>query len=207
MSGLFITLEGTEGGGKSTQIELLKERLNKDGHDVVTLREPGGTAIGEEIRHLLKHSEASHSMCAETELLLMCASRAQLVREVIRPALDAGKIVVCDRFHDSTIAYQGYGHRVNLAQLRSIVDFATGGLKPDLTLLLDLDVTVGLTRRQKDGGINRLDAFELAFHQRVRAGYHELADAVPDRLVIIDAAQPPPQVQHDLRAAIMARMV
>ncbi|MGV3756610.1 MAG: dTMP kinase, partial [Verrucomicrobiota bacterium] len=134
MSGLFITFEGTEGGGKSTQIQLLAERLRSLGHTVRTLREPGGTPIGEEIRHLLKHSDANHGMTSETELLLMNASRAQLVREVIQPALAASEIVLCDRFYDSTLAYQGYGRGLDLGQVQGVVDFAVGSVHPDLTL-------------------------------------------------------------------------
>ena len=126
MTGIFISFEGTEGGGKSTQIQLLAERLKKMGRAVRVLREPGGTSIGEEIRHTLKHSEANHAMTSEAELLLMNASRAQLVREVIRPALAAGEIVLCDRFYDSTTAYQGYGRQLDLAKVREIVDIAVG---------------------------------------------------------------------------------
>src|SRR5215208_6672789 len=132
--GLFISFEGTEGSGKSTQISLLAEHLRAMGHSVRTIREPGGTPIGEEIRHTLKHSAVNDAMTAEAELLLMNASRAQLVREVIRPALEAGEIVLCDRFYDSTIAYQGYGRQLDLELIRNIVDFAVGGTRPDLTL-------------------------------------------------------------------------
>ncbi len=148
MSGLFITFEGTEGGGKSTQIQLLAETLRGLGHTVRTLREPGGTPIGEEIRHLLKHSEANRGMSSETELLLMNASRAQIVREVIQPALQAGEIVLCDRFYDSTIAYQGYGRRLDLGQVQGVVDFAVGTTHPDLTLLLAVPLAVSEARRQ-----------------------------------------------------------
>src|SRR5258706_10969839 len=133
MPGLFITFEGTEGSGKTTQISLLAERLRFAGHHVRTLREPGGTPIGEEIRHTLKHSAANNAMTAETELLLMNASRAQLVREIIRPTLDAGEIVVSDRFCDSTTAYQGYGRGLGLDLVRSVIDFAVGDTRPDLT--------------------------------------------------------------------------
>ncbi|HXA45040.1 MAG TPA: dTMP kinase, partial [Candidatus Angelobacter sp.] len=134
--GLFITFEGTEGCGKSTQSGILTERLRALGFQVRNLREPGGTPIGEEIRHTLKHSHQNHAMTAEAELLLMNASRAQLVREVIRPALTAGEIVVCDRFYDSSIAYQGYGRQLDLPQVKAIIEFAVSETKPDLTLLL-----------------------------------------------------------------------
>src|SRR5438034_11091937 len=139
---MCITFEGTEGGGKSTQIQILAQRLRAPGRPVRVLREPGGTPIGEEIRHTLKHSEANHAMTSETELLLMNASRAQLVREVIRPALAAGEIVLCDRFHDSTTAYQGYGRRLDLPSVRSVIDIAIGNTRPDLTLLLKVPVCV-----------------------------------------------------------------
>ena len=132
MSGLLITFEGTEGGGKSTQVQLLAERLRAAGRVVRVLREPGGTPIGEEVRHTLKHSDANHAMTPEAELLLMNASRAQLVREVIRPALAAGEIVLCDRFYDSTTAYQGFGRQLDLARVKSIIDFAVGDTRPQL---------------------------------------------------------------------------
>jgi dTMP kinase len=147
MKGLFITFEGTEGSGKTTQISLLAEHLRALGHTVRTLREPGGTAIGEEIRHTLKHSPANHAMTAEAELLLMNASRAQLVREVIRPALQAGEVVLCDRFYDSTTAYQGYGRRLDLQMVKNIIDVAVGETRPDLTLLFMIPQAVSEARR------------------------------------------------------------
>ncbi len=148
MDGLFITLEGTEGGGKTTQIPLLAARLRSLGREVRLLREPGGTPIGEEIRHTLKHSEQNRAMTPEAELLLMNASRAQLVREVIRPALAAGEIVLCDRFYDSTIAYQAYGRQLDLKRVQSIIDFAVGETRPHLTLLLMVPTVVSEARRQ-----------------------------------------------------------
>ena len=147
MKGLFITFEGTEGSGKTTQISLLAERLRSMGHSVRTLREPGGTPIGEEIRHTLKHSPDNHAMTAEAELLLMNASRAQLVREVIRPALAAGEIVLCDRFYDSTTAYQGYGRQLDLRMVKNIIDVAVGDTRPDLTLLFIVPHEVSEARR------------------------------------------------------------
>jgi dTMP kinase len=145
-------------------------------------------------------------MHPRSEILLFQASRAQLVEQEIKPRLARGEIVLCDRYADSTIAYQGYGHGVDLSQLRSIVNFATSHLKPDLTLLFDLDVKIGLKRRQKDGDVNRLDAFELEFHQRVREGYHQLASQEPDRWVMIDANQPPEIVQAAVREIISKRL-
>src|SRR5436190_18518736 len=148
MKGTFITFEGTEGGGKSTQIQILAERLRQLGRVVRVLREPGGTPVGEEIRHTLKHSEANRAMTSEAELLLMNASRAQLVREVIRPALAAGDLVLCDRFYDSTIAYQGYGRQLNLNVVRMIIEFAVGATRPDLTFLLSVPIEVSEGRRR-----------------------------------------------------------
>jgi dTMP kinase len=160
--GFFITFEGTEGGGKTTQIQLLAERLRPLGHNVRLLREPGGTPIGEEIRHTLKHSHQNHAMTAEAELLLMNASRAQLVREIIRPALAAGEVVLCDRFFDSTIAYQGYGRELDLRLVRSIIDFAVGETRPDLTLLLNVPLEVSEARRRarSTGAAPERDRFE-----------------------------------------------
>ena len=202
---MFITFEGPEGSGKTSQIPQLRDYLAEAGYPVFCTREPGGTSIGDQIRQVLLANQNTE-MHPRTEILLFQASRAQLVEQEILPRLKRGEIVLCDRYADSTLAYQGHGHGVDLAQLHSIVQFATGGLKPDLTLLLDLEVEMGLSRRHKDGDVNRLDAFEIAFHQRVRAGYHKLAAAEPQRWVIIDASQSPEQVQQDLRAAILARL-
>jgi len=202
---MFITFEGPEGSGKTTQIPQLQEFLAKAGYRVFCTREPGGTLIGNQIREVLLANKNTE-MHPRTEILLFQASRAQLVEQVINPRLERGEIVLCDRYADSTIAYQGYGHQMDLVQLQNIVNFATGGLKPDLSLLLDLDVKLGLARRQKDGDVNRLDAFELEFHQRVRAGYHALVAAEPERWVVIDANQPPEKVQQDLRSAILAQL-
>src|SRR5215510_7183779 len=142
MKGLFITFEGTEGCGKSTQVSLLSEKLRSLGHRLRVLREPGGTPIGEEIRHTLKHSKDNEAMTSEAELLLMNASRAQLVREIIRPALAAGEIVLCDRFYDSTTAYQGYGRQLDLNMVKAIIDVAVGNTRPDLTLLFVVPAAV-----------------------------------------------------------------
>ncbi len=194
MNGTFISFEGTEGGGKSTQIQLLAERLRAEGRVVRVLREPGGTSIGEEIRHTLKHSASNHAMTAEAELLLMNASRAQLVREVIRPALAAGEIVLCDRFFDSTIAYQGYGRQLDLNQVRSIIDFAVGTTRPNLTLLLEVSVETSEARRQSRQAItgperDRMEEADRAFFERVHLGYLEIARTDPDRVRVIDASE------------------
>lgn len=204
MSGLFITFEGTEGSGKSTQIELTADWLRSQGRDVLTLREPGGTPIGEEIRHLLKHSEANHNMTSEAELLLMNASRAQLVREVIQPALAEGKVILCDRFHDSTTVYQGYGRGLDLALVKSVIDFAVGDCRPHRTLLLRVSVDVSEARRSERGATER-DRFEEAerdFFERVDRGYAELADQEPDRIKLVDATQSVEEVQTAIRKLI-----
>ncbi len=202
---MFITFEGPEGCGKTTQIQELTAFLQGAGHRVFATREPGGTAIGDQVRTVLLNRENT-SMLPRTEILLFQASRAQLVEQVIRPRLAQGYVVLCDRFADSTIAYQGYGYGIDLEKLRAIVDFAVMGLKPDLTLLLDLDVAEGLKRRSADGDWNRLDVYDLDFYQRVRQGYHELAAAEPDRWAVVDASRPPEAVQQDIRAIVLARL-
>jgi dTMP kinase len=191
MRGLFITFEGTEGSGKSTQIEILARRLAGMGHDVRQYREPGGTAIGEEIRHTLKHSAGNRAMTPEAELLLMNASRAQLVRELIRPALEAGAIVLCDRFYDSTIAYQARGRGLNMTEVKRIIEFAVGPTRPDLTLLLAIPVKVSESRRQ--GRVlpglerDRMEEAGRAFFERVEAAYAALAAKESRRIKTIDA--------------------
>lgn len=202
---MFITLEGPEGSGKSMQICDLAEFLRQQGRQVLTTREPGGTFIGDQIREVIMRMENT-MMSPRAEILLFCAARAQIVEEVIRPNLEKGLVVISDRYADSTLAYQGYGHGLDLAILRQILHFATGGLVPDLTLLLDVDVEVGLKRRRIGGGEwNRLDAQQLAFHQRVRQGYLKMASEEPDRWRIIDARRKPDQVQSDIRAAISSK--
>ena len=200
MNGLFITFEGTEGGGKSTQITILADRFRQLGRAVRLLREPGGTPIGEEIRHTLKHSPANHAMTPETELLLMNASRAQLVREVIRPALAAGEVVLCDRFFDSTLAYQGHGRGLDQDQVTRVIDFAVGDTRPHLTLLLRVPVAVSEARRAARGAAQR-DRFEeadRAFFERVEWGYDAIAAAEPTRIKKIDATQSIAAVAGDI---------
>ena len=199
---MFITLEGPEGSGKSSQLPDLAEFLRGQGWDVLTTREPGGTPIGDQIRQILMRLD-NQELHPRTEILLFLASRAQLVEQVIKPALREGKLVLCDRFGDSTLAYQGYGHGLDLGTLRTMLDFATDKLKPDLTLLLDVDVEIGLQRKRKEDEWNRLDAYALAFHQRVREGYHELCRQDPERWRVIDAMQPKETVQLALRQAVM----
>lgn len=202
---MFITLEGPEGSGKTSHLQPLAEFLRAQGLKVFTTREPGGTPIGEQVRAVL-HNLENTAMHPRTEILLYQASRAQIVEQVIRPRLAAGEIVLCDRYADSTIAYQGYGHQTDLDELRRLVRFATGGLVPDLTVLLDLDVESGLKRKTKTGEWNRLDAYALEFHQRVRAGYLELAAREPERWVVVDAEKDWDEVQEELRKVILSRV-
>ena len=199
MKGLLVSFEGPEGCGKSTQITLLAGCLRAMGRSVKLVREPGGTPIGEEIRHTLKHSLANQAMTGEAELLLMNASRAQLVREVIRPALAAGDIVLCDRFYDSTTAYQGYGRGLDLKQVATVIDFAVGETRPALTLLLHVPPEVSrerLASRQSTLPFmrDRIEEADAAFFERVSKGYRALAEAEPARVKVIDATRPVAEV-------------
>jgi dTMP kinase len=206
---MFITFEGPDGSGKTTQVAQISEILRKRGYNVLLTREPGGTAIGDQIRDVL-HSLKNEGMNPRAELLLYNASRAQIVAEVIKPHLAAGGLILCDRFFDSTLAYQGYGHGLDLNTLRTIIDFATGGLRPDLTFYLDIPAEEGIQRRlsalDKGGEWTRLDAMGEAFHNRVRDGYHQLIAAEPERWVTINAAQPVEKVQADILAALDGRL-
>ncbi len=195
---MFITLEGPEGSGKTSQLSAFADFLREQGYEVLTTREPGGTAIGDQIRQILVSME-NKNLHPRTEIMLFLSARAQLVEQVIKPALSNGKIVVCDRYGDSTLAYQGYGHGLPLETLRKMLGFATDGLKPELTLYLDLEVEVGLLRKKKEQEWNRLDAYEAAFHRRVRQGYLTMAAAEPERWKVIDASQPKDDVQRDMR--------
>ncbi len=204
MSGFFISLEGTEGCGKSTLMGLLADRLESDGHDIVQLREPGGTESGEEIRKILKHGP--DNLTPEAELLLMNASRAQLVREVIRPALSEGKVILCDRFYDSTTAYQGYGRGLDLNLVQSVIDLAVGNTIPDLTLLLEIPLDISEERQSKRSGTDRFESGDRAFFERVAAGYQTIAKAHSDRISIIDATQPIKSVT-DLASKIITQVM
>jgi len=199
---MFITLEGPEGSGKSTQIKRLAKRLELMGFPVITTREPGGTPIGDQIRQVLVRME-NKELHPRTEILLFLAARAQLVEQLIKPALQDGKIILCDRYGDSTLAYQGYGHGLDLEKLRQMLDFATDHLKPNLTILLDLDVKLGLMRKKAEDEWNRLDAYEVLFHERVREGYLNLAREEPNRWRIVDASQGIDAVQEDLLRIIL----
>lgn len=203
---MFITLEGPEGCGKTSQLPALAEYLREAGYDVIVTREPGGTAVGDQIREILMNLQ-NVSIIPRTEILLFLAARAQHVEELIRPALAQGKVVLCDRYGDSTLAYQGFGHRTDLETLQMLLAFATGGLKPDLTLLVDVPVEEGMARKRVNSAEwNRLDAYALAFHERVRQGYFALAEAEPDRWLIIDATKDQNTVQQALREAILSRL-
>jgi dTMP kinase len=202
---MFITFEGPDGSGKTYQLAIFSDYLKDKGYPVLSTREPGGTSIGDQIRDVL-HDLNNTEMHPHTEILLYQASRAQLVEQVIVPHLKSGGIILCDRYSDSTLAYQGYGHKLNLKKLAALIDFATRGLKPDLSLLLDVDVEEGLRRRARGGEWNRLDAYDLDFHQRVRQGYHELIRQEPQRWVVVDAGQAPERVQADIRKFVMERL-
>ncbi len=196
-SGLFLTLEGPEGAGKTTQLGRLLTRLEARGHEVLRTREPGGDSVGERVRELLLSTE----MTREAELLLFAAARAQNVASVVRPALAAGKIVLCDRFTDSSLAYQGYARGLPLDAIRAVNTFATGGLTPTRTFLFDLPAAAGLARRHA-GETNRLDHESLAFHTKVRDGFLALAAAEPGRWVVLDASQSEDAVAEALWAAL-----
>jgi len=204
---LFITFEGPEGSGKTTQIRLLAKWLRTQGYDVLATREPGGTPIGDRIRTILLdpiHTE----MELTTEVLLFSAARAQIVGQVIRPHLARGGIVLCDRYADSTMAYQGYGHQLSpeaMDKLRLITAFATGGLVPQLTVYLDLSVEAGLRRKagcEGEDAWNRMERKEIEYHRRVRAGYLEMAAAEPERWLVLDAAMSVDAIQHRIRERV-----
>ena len=203
---MFITLEGPEGSGKTSHVPYLVEYLREKGFTVFPTREPGGTSISEQIRGIL-HDLKNAEMHPRTETLLYQAARAQIVEQVIRPRLEAGEIIISDRYFDSTIAYQGYGHQQNLDEVRTLVRYATGCLVPELTILLDIDVEAGLKRKTQNGAEwNRLDAYTIEFHQRVRAGYLEMVKREPRRWVIVDASREWNEVQEELRKVILKRL-
>jgi dTMP kinase len=204
MMGLFITFEGPEGSGKSTQARMLAEYLQARGYAVLPTREPGGTPIGEQIRDVILANQ-NLEMNAQAEALLFSAARAQIVVQVIRPALAAGQIVISDRYADSTLAYQGYGLGLELDALKTITKFATGGLQPDLTFYLDLPVEEGLARK-RTGELNRLDQKEIDYHTRVRGGYLEMARMEPTRWRIIDARQSVEAAQAEIRKIVEGAM-
>lgn len=196
---MFITFEGGEGSGKSTQARVVAKKLADRGLSVVLVHEPGDTLLGNRMRRWLKWGG---EVSPEVELFLFAAARAQLVTEVIRPALERGSVVICDRFSDSTVAYQGYGRGLDLGLIEAINSAATGGLSPDLVVLADMAVTHGLHRKRSKR--DRFEREELAFHQRVREGYLKLAAADPQRWLVVDATLPRPQVQKLIWARVEA---
>ena len=201
---LFVTFEGAEGSGKSTQVELLARQLSDLGYDVVTTREPGGTALGEALRAIVLGSEVEVS--AEAEVYLMTAARAEHIRRVIRPALSAGAVVLCDRFVDSTLAYQGAGRGLPVDELRRVQSLAIGDVWPDLTVLLDVPPEVGLARRVSGGGTNRIDREGSAFHRRVAEWFRAEAGRDPTRWIVVDGQPPAPVVNAAVLERVMPRL-
>lgn len=203
---MFITFEGPDGSGKTTQMDLLMPFLASKGLDTVRTREPGGTDIGDQIRSVIMNMK-NKSMHPRSEILLFCASRAQLVEELIRPSLSEGKLVLCDRYADSTLAYQGYGHGLDRDALIRLLDFATGGLKPDLTLLFDISAEAGLRRRLTNHEEwNRMDDYALQFHERVRSGYLAMAAAEPERWVVINADRTPDEIHAEVVSVLTEKL-
>ena len=202
-SGWFISFEGVEGAGKTTQLDLLRRELEARGHEVVATREPGGTPVGERIRAILLDPVAG-DLDARAEALLFAAARAQLVEQVIRPALDRGAVVLCDRFLDSSLAYQGVGRGLGSEQVERINGWATAGVLPHLVVLLDLDPAAGLARRS--GRRDRIEGQELDFHREVARAFRALAAEQPDRFLVVAAAAPADQVAGQVRAGVLARM-
>ena len=203
---MFITFEGPDGSGKTTQVKRIGRKLIEKGFDIVYTREPGGTEISDQVREILMNMK-NKQMCPRTEILLFCAARAQLVEEVIRPALQSGKIVISDRYADSTLAYQGYGHGFEQETLKQLLNFTTGNLWPDLTFLLDISAEKGLRRRiSNQEEWNRMDDYQLAFHERVRNGYHQLAAADSQRWEMIDADQSEEAVENEIMQRLARRL-
>lgn len=201
---MFITFEGPDGSGKTLQMQPTVDFISTLGYSVFPAREPGGTSIGDQVREILMKMENT-SMRPRTETLLFCAARAQLVDEVIKPHLEQGDVVLLDRYADSTLAYQGYGHQRDINLISKVLEFATGGLWPDLTFLFDIDPETGLQRRQTGGGEwNRLDAYQLDYHRRVRKGYLRMAKNNPKRWKILDACQEPDMVQSDIQQELLS---
>ncbi len=198
--GRLIAFEGVEGAGKSTQLELLRQTLEKAGHRVVSTREPGGTTVGEQIRSILL--DRGSTLDPRAEALLFAAARAQLVEQVIRPALERGETVLCDRYLHSSLAYQGVARGLGVEPVAAVNAFATGGLLPDLVVLLAVDPAEGLDRVR--GALDRIEDQDLEFHQQVERGFMELAAADPVRFLVVDAARPAEQVAAEVRAAVLA---
>lgn len=200
--GLFITLEGTEGSGKSTQIAVIKAHMEAKGHKVVCLREPGGTPIAEEIRTLLKTPRKDDNMCDKTELLLMYAARAQLVETVIKPLLSAGTDVICDRHDLSSVAYQGGGRGMNMDDINAIRKVVLGNFRPDLTIIIDVDPKIGIQRARNRGELDRFELSQIDFFERVRNTYLEYAKTHQDFVSVVDGHKEISAVSHDVIACL-----
>jgi dTMP kinase len=208
VAGLFITFEGTEGCGKSTQIKALAARLQREGQQVLQTREPGGTPLGEAVRHLLQHDQAGEGMSPEAELLLFTASRAQLTRERILPAIAKGEVVLCDRFMDSTTVYQGVARQIDAEAVATINRFAVGEARPDLTILIDLSPEVGMARvhARSNGQLDRMEQEAIEFFQAVRAGYLKLAESEPQRFLVLDGTASVEALEQQIWAAVQPRL-
>ncbi len=206
MQGLFISMEGPDGAGKSTQIELLRGYLADKGYEIVITREPGGTVISEAIRQLILNREYAE-MCSNTELLLYAAARAQLVNEVIRPALEAGKAVICDRFVESSVVYQGIARGMGIDTVYAVNEYALEGLRPQLTILLDLDAEEGLRRKKNQAELDRMEAAGLEFHRKVAEGYRMLAEREKERIMKISATLPEEDIHAKIVLAIEERIL
>ena len=200
--GLFITFEGAEGAGKTTQIKMLAEYFKRKGEEVVTTREPGGTELAEKLRGIVKYYSGAEPMCDQTEVFLFAASRAQHVQQLIRPAVDSGRIVICDRFYDSTLAYQGYARGQDMKFLRDTVNYAVAGCIPDITFLLDISPEAGFqrvnSRNDSQSKDDRIEKAGLEFHTKVRNGFLELAEKEPERIKVIDAALSPEEIHKQI---------
>lgn len=207
--GYLITFEGSEGSGKSTQVGRIATRFEDAGYEVVVTREPGGTAVGEEIRRILKYDTSGRNMSAETELLLFAASRAQLVREVIKPSLDAGKMVLCDRFMDSTTVYQGMGRGLQEGPVHSINNFAVGDIVPDVTVVIDIPAEVGFERiRHRVSDLpDRMEEENISFYNKVRQGYLMLAKALPERYIVVDGTESIERIEEKLWKQLRKRVI
>lgn len=204
--GLFVTFEGSEGCGKSTQIKLLAAWLRERGHDALLTREPGGTPAGDAIRHLLQHAPEGHGLVPEAELFLFAASRAQLVRAVIRPALDSGRVVISDRFHDSTAVYQGVARQLDPSMTRTVNTFAIGDTLPDVTFLLDMDAREAFQRlHQRDRERDRMESEPPDFYEAVREGYRRAAQAEPQRFAVLEANRTEEELAGDIQRVLLER--
>lgn len=204
--GFLINLEGPEGSGKTTHIRPLVDHLRGLGCTIYPTREPGGTSIGEQIRSII-HSYNNSEMHPRTETLLYQSARAQIVEQVLIPKLTNGEIILLDRFYDSTLAYQGYGHQQDIGEIKQLINYATGGLTPDMTVLMDVDVEIGLSRKKDAGEMNRMDSLPIEFYQRVRQGYLELSKADPKRWLIVDANKSREEVYRELERVIDNRLI